>query len=77
MEHHLNMAKRLVKKNDCFPYLATLINNKFFLRQKDSFAKFQNIPKGTVDATLEYLLCGFVRHFKIKHVLCKNLFKNF
>ena len=41
-----------------------------FLRLKDSFAKFQNITKGTVDATLEYLLCGFIRHFKIKHMFC-------
>ena len=35
---------------------------------RDSSAKFQDITKGTAVATLKYLLCGFVGHFKIKYM---------
>ena len=45
------MAKPLVKEIWLFPYRATLINKKIILRQKDSFAKSQNITKGTADAS--------------------------
>ena len=48
---------------------------KFFLRQKGAFAKFQNITKGTADATLEYFSCGFVGHFKIKYMFCIKTYK--
>ena len=48
---------------------------KFFLRQKGAFAKFQNITKGTADATLEYFSCGFVGHFKIKYMFCVKTYK--
>ena len=44
---------------------------------KDSSAKFQNKTKGPADATLEYFLCGFVGHFKIKYTFfVKKLIKN-
>ena len=66
---------RWFKKYYCFPYWATLINNGIFFTTKDSFAKFQNITKGIADAALEYFLCGFVGHFKIKHVFCKKTYK--
>ena len=70
-EHHLNTVQPLVKKCDCFLYRATLINKGIFLRQKNSFAKSQNITKA---ATLEHFLCGFVRTFqnKIECACVKN-----
>ena len=45
---------------------------------KDSSAKFQNITRGTADATLEYFWCGFVGHFKVKYIFCvKELIKKY
>ena len=57
------MVKLLVKIISLFSLLDHL---NFTTR--DSFAKFQNVTKGTADATLKYLLCGFVGHFKIKYM---------
>ena len=64
-----------MKKCDNFPYRPSLINKEIFLRQKDSFTKFQNITKRTADATLAYFLCGFVGHFKIKYMFCVKAYK--
>ena len=50
-KHHLNTVQLLLKKYDCFPCRAPLINKGTFLRQKHLFAKSQNIMK---EATLEY-----------------------